>query len=202
MEPCRIQAARHGILVQGMRYFTPLMWRALQQLGQQDDENHRKWEQAFHEYRQDLLPLRGRLDDKAFAFFDEADVHDGELLELHIMDGSRPAPLSSPARPWATPMNCPVKVELAVLDASDQFVWRLSYSVLRRVVVDFPGGEALFYQPGEGFGDWGYHELTDARDDFLRHEILFASGSSIAIEFKDLAVMRIPARNAFHKGPL
>jgi len=87
-------------------------------------------------------------------------------------------------------MNYPVRVELVVLDAMDEFVWHLSYSVLRRVVVDYPGQETLFYQEGEGFGDWGYHELTDAGNGFLRHEVLFASGSTLAVEFRGLAVRR------------
>ena len=46
-----------------------------------------------------------------------ADVHDGELLDLVILDGSRPAPLSEPVRTWTTPRNHPVRVKLSVLDA-------------------------------------------------------------------------------------
>jgi len=172
------------------------MWHALQGRGEQADEYNTKWEQVFQEYSHQLAVLRSRLSDEAFAFFDEADVHDGELLELRIIDGSRPAPLSAPARSWETSMNYPVRVELSVLDAMDQFVSHLSYSALRRVVVDFPGEEALFYQPGEGFGDWGYHELTDAGNTFLRHEILFSSGSILAVEFKNVAVTKTPARAA------
>jgi hypothetical protein len=170
-----------------MKYFTPSMWLGSQGSG---DENHQKWELAFQEYRQQLAALRGRLSDEAFSFFDEADIHDGELLNFRIVDGSRVAPLSYPAKPWAASMNYPVRVELVVLDAMDEFVWHLSYSVLRRVVVDYPGQETLFYQEGEGFGDWGYHELTDAGNGFLRHEVLFASGSTLAVEFRGLAVRR------------
>ena len=93
-------------------------------------------------------------------------------------------------------MNYPVMVEVAVLDPTDHFVWRLTYSTLRRVIVDFPGEPTLFHQPGEGFGDWGYHELTDAGHDFLRHEVLFASGSMLAVEFRSVVVMKTPARQA------
>jgi hypothetical protein len=178
-----------------MRYFTALMWQGVQQRsGEQLDETYRKWDLALQEYRQQLAALRSRLDDEAFVFFDEADVHDGELLELRIMDGSRPAPLTSPARPWETSMNYPVRVELAVLDAKEEFLWRLSYTGLRRVIVDFPGEQTLFYRTGEGFGDWGCHELTDAGNSFLRHEVLFASGSILTVEFKGVAVAKTPYR--------
>jgi hypothetical protein len=173
-----------------MKYFTPSMWLGLQGSSEQSGENHRRWESAFKEYRQQLAALRGRLSGEAFSFFDEADIHDGELLSFRIVDGSRAALLTNRASPWETLLNYPVRVELAVLDARDELVWHLSYSVLRSVVVDYPGQETLFYQVGAGFGDWGYHELTDAGNGFLRHEILFASGSSLAIEFKGLAVER------------
>src|SRR5579862_7312007 len=173
-----------------MKYFTPSMWLGLQDSGEQGEENHRKWELAFQEYRQQLAALRGRLSEEAFSFFDEADIHDGELLSFRMVDGGRAAPLSCPAKPWGASMNYPVRAELAVLDARGELVWHLSYSALRRVVVDYPGEETLFYQDGEGFGDWGYHELTDAGNSFLRHEVLFARGSNLAVEFKGLVVKR------------
>jgi hypothetical protein len=163
------------------------MWRSA-------DDNFRMWQQAFREYREQLATLRSRLNEDAYSFFDNADVHDGELLELRVVDGSRPPPLSEPRRPWDTVCNYPVKAEITVLDAFDQFVWTISYSSLRRTTIDYPGAEPLFYRTGEGFGDWGYHELTDAGDSFLRHEILFATGSILMFEFKHVAVRKAPAR--------
>jgi hypothetical protein len=135
------------------------------------------------------------LSQDAYSFFKGFDLHDGELFELRLIDGSRPAPLSAPARPWKTVMSYPVNVRLAVLDATDQFLWHLSYSNVRRVVIDYPSDEKLFYQQGEGFGDWGYHELTDAGNCFLRHEVLFRSGSALIVEFKDFDITKRVARD-------
>jgi hypothetical protein len=179
-----------------MKYFTPSLWRDLQRPVERAVGDQTGWERAFEEYREQLRALRIRLNAEAYAFFDEADVHDGELLEFRVIDGSRPAPLSSAARVWTAPMNFPVAVEAAVLDAGDRFVWRISYSGVRRTTVEFPGEDPLFYQGGEGFGDWGYDELTDAGRGFLRHEILFASGSIIVVEFQSVVVTRTPARAA------
>jgi hypothetical protein len=61
---------------------------------------------------------------------------------------------------------------------------------LRQVLIDYPSQDPLFYSSGEGFGDWGYDELSDAGDGFLRHEILFATGSVIAFEFKEFSAKR------------
>jgi hypothetical protein len=178
-----------------MKYFTPSMWRGLQRTDELGTvESHEIWQRAFQDYSRQLSALRNRLSDEAYAFFAEADVHDGELLELRITDGSRPAPLSAPVRVWESSRNYPVGAQLAVLDAVDQFVWRLSYSGLRRTLIDFPGGETLFYQSGEGFGDWGYHELTDAGEGFLRHEVLFRSGATVAVEFREILVRKTLAR--------
>ena len=56
------------------------------------------------------------------------------------------------------------------------------------LVTNFPGEERFRYHEGEGFGDWGYHELSAVDDICMRHEVLFASGSTLLIEFDRLAV--------------
>jgi len=104
-------------------------------------------QEAIRQYSAELAAIKTRLNEDVYSFFADADLHDGELLELRVIDGSRPAPLSAPAHEWQTVIGYPVKAELAVLDAMDEFVWRVSYSALRRIVVEFPGNEALFYHP-------------------------------------------------------
>jgi hypothetical protein len=83
-----------------------------------------------------------------------------------------------------------VSVELSVAEWSET-QWTLHYAHVRRVMVDFLFEAPLSYGPGGGFEDWGYHELTDAGDGFLRHEVLFSSGSTILVEFRDLLVTRV-----------
>jgi hypothetical protein len=170
-----------------VKFFTKQLWEKGQDL-----ENFKKynqeWQQVFDEYKSQLDTLRGRLSTAAFSFFSDADVHDGELLSLVITDGSRPAPLTEPVRTWKNLHNDPVGARLEVLDSYDKFIWRVSYEGLRRVLVDFPTDDPLFYRAGDGFGDWGYHELSDAGAGFLRHEVLFATGAVLLFEFKDVAV--------------
>jgi hypothetical protein len=178
-----------------MKFFTRELWLAAQQTPAPKDLFARN-KQAADAYRSQLVTLRSRLSQNAFKFFVDADVHDGELLDLVIVDGSRPAPLSEPVSTWTTPRNHPVRVKLSVLDAVDKLVWRLSYKTVRRVVVDFPTEEPLFYREDNGFGDWGYHELTDAGSGFLRHEILFCTGAVLLFEFADLEVSSVPRSDA------
>jgi hypothetical protein len=37
----------------------------------------------------------------------------------------------------------------------------------------------------------GYHELSDAGDGFLRHEVLLSSGAVLLVEFRDVSVERV-----------
>ena len=172
----------------GMQYFTKELWRRTQ--SDQAEGIRTEWIRAHDDYRAQLERVRGRLDVDAFQFFSDADLHDGELLELSIVDGSRPAPLNAPVRPWQWPTGYPVTAAIKAIDAYDRFIWTLSYKNLRRILVDYPSDTPIFRKEGEGFGDWGYQELTDAGGGFLRHEILFASGATLLFEFKSVDVCR------------
>jgi hypothetical protein len=185
-----------AILEPEMKYFTKSLWRGSQQVGIEAGENHTQWQQAFEAYRHNLETLRERVGDAAYKFFAEIDVHDAELLDVRIVDGSRPAPLGEPARPWQSLTAFPVRAEMGILDAQDEYVWRLVYSSTRTVLIDFPSGDPLFNRGVAGFNDLGYHELTDAGGGFLRHELLFSSGAIVAFEFKDIAISSTLARTS------
>jgi len=174
-----------------MRYFTRELWLGLQK-SEERTQCTERFNRAINDYVAQLTSLESRLKPEVYKFFAEEDVHDGELLDLVIEDGSRPAPLSQPPRPWKASKEHPVAVKLSVLDAYDRFVWTLRYKTVRRILVNFPSDEPLFHRGGAGFGDWGHHELTDCGDGFLRHEVLFASGSEMVFEFKELSVERQP----------
>ena len=167
-----------------MKYFTKDYWLRLQDLSN-SERNDREWEQLLVAYRENLSTLRSRLSPEAMAFFDDANVHDGHLAEFRIGQ-------QSPLTPWdgSPDTEHPVTVQLTVRDATGHAAWLLKYSNVRRVVVDYPSEAELFPIGGEGFGDWGYHELTDAGGGFLRHEVLFATGATLLVEFGSIQVDR------------
>jgi hypothetical protein len=182
-----------------MRYFTKELWRGAQILS--DDASFQRWQAAAAEYRDQLDRLRPRLSADAFHFFGAADVHDAELMALEVRDGSRPAPRSALARAWRSSVRDPVSVRLSVLDAEERFLWELRYTAVRRAQIDFPSDDPLFHVAGTGFGDLGYHELTDAGDGFLRHEVLFATGATATFEFREVEVTREPWRPDSPRAP-
>ena len=173
-----------------MKYFTPELWASWQKPGYEKPPPEAD---PFVLYSAELEALRGRLQPGAFSFFSEADVHDGELMEFRVVDGSRPAPLREPARAWSAWLDHPVSVSLQVLDAWDKLLWSLQYKEVRKVAVNY-SSEDYFLPGGSGFGDWGYHELTDAGAGFLRHEVLFSSRSTLLVEFRTVEVSSCAAR--------
>jgi hypothetical protein len=134
--------------------------------------------------------MRDRLEPTVFSFFSEADVHDGRLMEFRVVDGRRPDPVEHGE--WIE--DDPVTVLLRVTDSRETLQWMLKYEGVRKVLADYPGANDLFPVYGGGFGDWGYHELTNAGNGLLRHEILFASGSTLLVEFKRVHVECTTAR--------
>jgi hypothetical protein len=66
----------------------------------------------------------------------------------------------------------------------------LKYGSVRKVVFDYPTDVPLFHHEGGHIGDWGYDEVTAADENYLRHEVLFSSGTTILIEFTQFSFER------------
>ncbi len=83
-------------------------------------------------------------------------------------------------------------VRLFVLsDRVDQRCYTLEYKKIKRIELNFPGKVELFpIGMDSNLGDWGYDELTSPENGLFRHEILFASGASISIDFREVSVRR------------
>src|SRR5271167_1809465 len=65
------------------------------------------------------------------------------------------------------------------------------YKDIDRVEVNYPGKLKLFpISFFSNLGDWGYDELTSVANGLLRHEILFSSGATITINFRQVSVRR------------
>jgi len=167
-----------------MQYFTKELWLEAQNPDLRD-ANGKAWAAAAESYSKQLESLRDRVDQAAFSFFQEADIHDGHLVSIQIFDGKQVT--------WNNELPSfnfnPVSVTLIIQNHHRTLQWSLRYTGVRRTLVDFPSGQPTFYSEGEGFNDIGYDELTEANHEFLRHEILFSSGACILLEFQSISVL-------------
>lgn len=165
-----------------MKYFTKKLWTG--RPFPWSDGDAASWNKARHAYWKQLDTLRPRFAPDVFAFFERADVHEGVLLHVDVIDGCK----TIPAPPWPSLHGHPVRVELALEDVYGRLAWTLRYAGVRRVLIDFPSAEPLLLQDWSGFGALGFHELTDCGGGFFRHEVVFASGATLLVEFRDIDV--------------
>jgi hypothetical protein len=168
-----------------MKYFTKELWLGYN--SRNDDVEGAALEQGERnrqEYVRQLEELRPRLSEDTYRFFTGENLHDGRLLAFIAGDGID-FDIHGPERFDISSNNTSVRMK--VLGANLDILFTLKYTKVKRVVFDYPTDEPLFHREGRQIGDWGYDELTAADDKYLRHEILFASGTAILIEFKDFS---------------
>ena len=87
-------------------------------------------------------------------------------------------------------INHDVQVEIKLLGAQLDVLYTLNYKGVKRVIFDYPTDAPLFYREGDHIGDWGYDEVTAVDENYLRHEVLFSTGTTILIEFKRFSYER------------
>lgn len=177
-----------------MKYFTPQLWIAFQ--GPRRNAAFKTWERRLKQYRKSLQNILPSLRPSARRFFRDALIlHDGALTRMEV--GDRIDDIEG--RATRNIVNRRVlRVRLFVLaDAVRQRrvigkCWYiLEYKQVERIDLSFPGDLELFPVGFDSnFGDWGYDELTSPKEKLFRHEILFASGASITIDFRDFSFRR------------
>lgn len=177
-----------------MKYFTKELWLAWNNQGPLDhDKAIEIGNEAFVRYRDELEQLRARLGSETYKFFTSENLHDGRILSFEVGDGinhkvggSKPFDIN--ARQTA--------VRIRMVGANIDVLYTLSYKGIRKVVFDFPSDNPLFYAEGDNIGDWGYDEISALDEKYLRHEVLFSSGTSVTIEFKKFSFSKEPCEGS------
>jgi hypothetical protein len=173
-----------------MKYFTKDLWLAANNLKDEDayETADRQWQRNLRAYVRQMDKIKPRLSKQAARFFTSVSLHDGRLLSFCAGDGLE---FDSRGGRRFDRNKRNTSVVLRAVDYEQEFLYTLKYTKVRKAVFDFPGDQPLFYLfAGDHIGDWGYDELTARGEEYLRHEILFASGSTILIEFKHFSYKR------------
>ena len=176
-----------------MKYFTPQLWTAFN--GSRRESAFKLYDRRLQSYMKQLQAVIPRLNPEARAFFREACLlHDCTLARLEVGDHID-HPDQRLSQDKINRRRASVRLTVLTEDAKD--VYTLRYVDVTRVEVSFPGEKVLFpVGRYSNFGDWGYDELTVTRNGRFRHEVLFASGSTIMIEFEKFAFRKTPAKSA------
>lgn len=152
------------------------------------------WDARFESYRANLTTILPQLRPSARRFFRDALLlHDGTLTRMELGDRTDDA-IGRATRNIANRRKLTVRL-FVLSDTVDQHCYILEYKNVKRIDVNFPGRLGLFPSGMHtNFGDWGYDELTSPEKGLFRHEVLFSSGATIAVEFRDVSVRRKPAK--------
>lgn len=180
-----------------MKYFTKELWRGDNQRLPASDAATQQGQSNEQEYIAQLEHLSSRLSKQGFRFFREESLHDGRLLAF--VAGDKPDYDDSKMRRFDINSHR-TSVYMKLLGANLDFLYTLKYTKVRKILFDFPSDDPLFYQEGDHIGDWGYDELTAVDDSYLRHEVLFASGTIILIEFKNFTYAKERCEGSRYQG--
>jgi len=173
-----------------MKYFPPKLWLDFNSRSEKTRNTaDRTWKRSFRRYKRSLRKTLPGLNRGARKFFEDALLlHDGTLNRMEV--GDQIDQIAGPGR--STDLDSRnARVRLFVLPRVGTYICELEYRLVSGVHLEFPGRISLF-PAGEfpNFGDWGYDELSRGLDGIFQHEILFSSGASISIHFREFGVRR------------
>jgi hypothetical protein len=181
-----------------MKYFTKELWLGYNDQGPLAGQTAIELGQRnMQEYIEQLEQLRPRLSQQSFRFFKKENLHDGRLWAF--IAGDAPEHDVYGARRFDFNAHNP-SVVMKVLDQNLKMLFTLRYRKVRKISLDYPSEEPLFHSEGNHIGDWGYDELTAADEQYLRHEVLFASGTIILVEFKAFSYRKERCEGSRYQG--
>jgi len=170
-----------------MKYFTPKLWKSLN--GSSRVSALKTYNRQLSAYQRQLEVVLPKLAVTARTFFhDICLLHDATLVRMSVGDCIDASDYDL--------RNFRVKARTAsakflVLAASGEDTYSLNYDGVQRIEVNLPGKLKLFpIGQSTNFGDWGYDELTSTENGLFRHEVLFSSGATIAIDFARFTFQR------------
>lgn len=148
-----------------MKYFTPELW------GSNDKNSDLIWKKNCEEYMQIYNRIKKRLPKQFLKTFNENDgLHDFDLKSISVVQSEYKKNIHNPVT---------VHVDLESPDIVDA-VFRITYKYPELFETHY-----VNVNNNLGFDDYGYSEFLPIDKRTLSHEILFASGATILIHFKD-----------------
>lgn len=152
-----------------------------------DLKREEAWQGCWRRYTSHLDEIAGRVGTKAYEFFrfgaNETGLHDGFLLSLNLGDSIA---LSATSYPRLQFGRGPTTVAMTILNYEKTRLHRFTFKGSRKVVVDIPSSEPLFFEEGKTLGQIYHYEICSAGPRYLSVEWLLDSGGTILIEFEKL----------------
>jgi hypothetical protein len=128
------------------------------------------WTQNAFAYDHVFNGIKDRLSKKFLLVYNSnLHFHDFEFITFAVVQPKR----------WA---KDPVIVQIVISGRNG--VWMLTYKQVTKVIFNFTSDQDKYLKKW-GVHTWGYDEFLPVDENYLSHEILFASGANILVHFKN-----------------
>jgi hypothetical protein len=162
------------------------------------------WQLSWRSYWSHLDEIAERLGPRAYNFFrfgtNEKGLHDGFLLSLNLGDSIA---LSEASYSRLSFGRGPSKIAMTILDFQKTGLYMFEFKGPRKVVIDIPSDDPLYYKEGKTLGQIYHYEIASVSPKYLSIEWLLDSGGTIQIEFEKLVYgrkrVRLPAKGMHRK---
>ena len=157
-----------------MKYFKYDLWRGINSDSEKIlDESLAEWDKNAKAYNEVFESIQNRFSKKFLkSYLYNERFHDYTIKNIKINNKDK----------WG---KKPMSIDIVITYRTT--TWKITY----KNVVKF----SMNYEQWEGdgtcigFDDWGYDELIPVNKDILSHEILFVSGATILIYFKNNKIL-------------
>ncbi|WP_315122428.1 hypothetical protein [uncultured Clostridium sp.] len=153
-----------------MRYFTDELWSKLNSDSQKEYEKASlEWDKNNKVYSEIFESVKNRFSKKFLkTYLSNQGFHDFQIKNIVLTHKEYE-------------FKNPISLDIYVTDSINTF--KITYKCIRKLNVNY--AEVEGWGERRGFDDWGYDEFLPVDEQTLSHEILFASGSTILIHFKN-----------------
>lgn len=153
-----------------MKYFTNELWQKVNSNSNEERlEADLEWEKRRQVYCKKFNELTNRISKNTFNFLRNHGFHDYRLKNIDIIHGKYGS-------------KHPITIILVL--TNDVETWQVKYTGVRKILINYEN-ENTSFSKDRGFDDWGYAELLAVDESTLSHEVLFASGASFLVHFKN-----------------
>jgi hypothetical protein len=154
-----------------MKYFTDeLLVKFNSESAEEREQADLEWLRNSADYSAVFETIKGRFSKKFLKTYSNYEhFHDFKLIGIVV---------KHKRRGFINPISMDIIIE------GSQHRFRISYKSIRKLSINFEEIDDDFMRR-RGFDDWGYSEFLPVGEQFLSQEILFASGASVLIHFKN-----------------
>ncbi len=164
-----------------MRYFTKKIWLGMSKKESAYWDN--KWKENINKYTEYINKISSRIPKRFYTMYKKEHLNGDNLIDLKIENKGKKYFQKETNEIHLLIKKNELEITINLLCPS-KFIYTLKYGKVKGYTLKYPSDNPVPFAEGDGIGSWGYDELELLKDGYLKHEIMFHSGTIIIIVFK------------------